>query len=51
MQIFFEHTNPGSQVADLGRQQLATQLEEARKGAAHEYDVPGIFPFTFFCIF
>ena len=32
-QIFFEHTNPGSRLADLGRQRLAASLNDARERA------------------
>lgn len=38
-QIFFEFTNLGSRLADFGRQRLATELEEAREDATHEYDI------------
>jgi len=32
-QMFFEHTNPRSRLADLGQQRLANQLDDAREGA------------------
>jgi hypothetical protein len=38
-QIFFENTTPGSRLRELGRQQLATDLNGAREGALHDYDV------------
>ena len=40
-QIFFEHTNPCSRLADLGRQRLAASLNDAREGAEHDYVVSG----------
>ena len=38
-QIFLEHTNPGSRLADLGQQRLAISLNDAREGAEHGYVV------------
>ena len=40
-QIFFEHTNPGTRLADLGRQRLAASLNDAREGTEHDYVVSG----------
>jgi hypothetical protein len=39
--IFFEHTNPGSRLADLGRQRLASELDQAQEGVQHEYVLVG----------
>ena len=36
-QIFFEHTNPGSHLVDLGWQRLVASLNDAREGAEHDY--------------
>ena len=38
-QIFFEHTNLGSCLADLGWQRLVASLNDAREGAEHDYVV------------
>ena len=40
-QIFFEHTNPSSRLADLGRQRLTASLNDAREGTKHDYVVSG----------
>ena len=40
-QIFFEHTNPGSWLADLGRRRLASKLDQAQEGVKHEYVLAG----------
>ena len=40
-QIDFEHTNPGSCLANLGPQRLAASLNDAREGAKHDYVVLG----------
>ena len=40
IQIFFEHTNRGSHLANLRRQRLASVLDEACKGTPHDYIVP-----------
>ena len=39
IQIFFEHINLGSRLADLGRQRLAISLNDAREGAENDYVV------------
>ena len=40
-QIFFEHTNLGSRLTDLGRQRLIASLNDAREGVEHDYVVSG----------
>ena len=40
-QIFFEHTNPDSRLADLGWQRLVGSLNDAREGTEHDYVVSG----------
>jgi len=48
-QIFVEHTNPGSCLADFGQRRLANQLDDAREGAQCDYVVQGNPPYENFC--
>jgi len=48
-QIFFEHTNPRSRLADLGWQRLANHLDDTREGAQCDYVVQGNSHFENFC--
>jgi hypothetical protein len=36
--IFFAYSSPGSRLQELGRMRLATELNDAREGAAHLYE-------------
>jgi len=40
-QIFFKNISLNSRLANLGQQQLTTNLDEAREGTEHNYMVLG----------
>jgi len=48
--IFFEHTNLGSNLADLGHECLVAKLDGAHEGSIHNYVIPSIalHPLLFF---